>query len=330
MPKKILVIKLGAKGDVVRTLPILLALKEKYPDSEIHWITKKDSEEIVKSSPYISKVYAFPEEINEVFDILYNFDIEKEATQIAEQLKADKKYGFCMQGDYPSSFNPSAEYYLSTLFDDEIKKSNKKTYQQIMFETAELPYKKQYHPIYLTEQEKKYGEEFAEQNKINREKLIGIHMGASSRWPSKVWHKEKLKEFIIIAKQKGYEILVFAGPNESQKQTKFSKELLNQGIKIHLNNPANTDREFVSLVNLCNKMICSDSFSLHISLALKKPTIGLFFCTPPNEVEDYGILKKLVSPSLYDFFPEKCNEYSEELTKSISSEEVLKAVEELK
>ena len=124
---KILIIKLGAKGDVVRTLPILIALKKKYPDSEITWITKKESEDIVKSSPYIKEVYFTPINLKEKFDILYNLDIEEEATQIAKQTEAGKKYGFCSEGGYPASFNSSSEYYLNTLFDDELKKSNKKT-----------------------------------------------------------------------------------------------------------------------------------------------------------------------------------------------------------
>ena len=76
-------------------------------------------------------------------------------------------------------------------------------------------------------------------------------------------------------------------------------------------------------------MVCSDSLALHVSLALKKPTIGLFFCTSPNEVEDYGVLRKIVSPMLYEFFPEKMDQYSEELVKSISADEVLNAIGEM-
>ena len=66
MTKKILIIKLGALGDVVRTIPILSAIKEKYPNSEIYWLTKKDSVEILENNPNINKILVFP----------YNFDQE--------------------------------------------------------------------------------------------------------------------------------------------------------------------------------------------------------------------------------------------------------------
>jgi len=329
---KILIIKLGAKGDVIRTLPILVALKEKYPASEIWWITKPQSKEILETIPNITKVLT--NSINESlgkFDILYNFDIEQEATKLAREINADKKYGFYSEADnnYALAFNLPAEYYLNTLFDDELKKANKKTYQEMMFQAAELPWKKQHHPIFLNEQSKRYAENFVKQRNINTEKLVGIHMGSSPRWPSKAWHEDKIKEFIKKAKQKGYEILLFGGPDEPERHKRLVEELIQEKTEVYYNNSKNSDLEFASLVNLCKAIISSDTLALHVSLALKKPTIALFFCSSPHEVEDYGLLKKIVSPRLYDFFPEKMDQYSEELIQSISVEEVLKVLESI-
>ncbi len=325
--EKIVIIKLGALGDVVRTLSILLGIKEKYPDSEITWVTKEPSHSIIKSSPYVSKVLNLPLENFEEFDILYNFDTDAEATHLAQKISAKEKKGFYSQNNFLFPFNPSAEYYLSTIFDDELKKSNKKTYQEMMFEVAELPYKKQHHPIFLTELEKEYAQKFIEENNLSKENLIGIHIGASSRWPSKKWHLDNLKKFIQLSSEKGYKILLFGGPNEFDELEPIYQELKQKGMQIYRQDPNNSILEFASLVNLCDKIICGDTLALHISLAFKKPTIGLFFCTTPNEIEDYGILKKIISPILKNFFPEKMNEYSEDLVKSISPEKVLKALE---
>ena len=107
-------------------------------------------------------------------------------------------------------------------------------------------------------------------------------MGASPRWPSKIWHEDNLKEFIIKAKDKGYDILLFAGPDEIERQKRFIERLKEQSIFIFTNDPNNTDLEFASLLNICKVIVCSDSFALHLSIALKKKVIGLFFCTPSN------------------------------------------------
>jgi len=324
---KILIIKLGALGDVVRTLSILPAIKERYPESEIYWITKPNAKEIFENNPDIKKLLTIPCNVPEEFDILYNFDIEEDATKLAQEIKAKEKYGFYSENNYPAAFNISAEYYLNTLFDDELKKSNIKTYQEMMFEAAQLEYKQQMPVLYFSEKDKNYAEDFIKKNNINPENLIGIHMGASDRWPSKAWSNEKIKDFVKKAKQKNYNILLFGGPNEKQRQEKLISELKKENINVYSNNPNNSIREFISLLNECEKVICSDSFALHIALALKKPTIGLFFCTSPNEVEGYHLLKKIVSGMACDFFPEKMDQYSEELVNSISSEEVIEALE---
>jgi len=327
MGKRILIIKLGAKGDVVRTLSLLPAIKNKFPESEISWITKPNIIQIFEGNPYIKEVLTIPYNRKETFDILYNFDIEEEATSLAENIQANKKYGFYSEDNYPAAFNFGAEYYLNTLFDDDFKKSNKKTYQEMMFEAAELPYNKESFSIYLNEKDKKYAADFIKSNNLDSEKLIGIHMGASPRWPSKAWSKEKIKEFISRVKEKGYEILLFGGPDEIEKHQVLIEELKKEGLTVFHNNPYNSDKEFASLVNICKKIICSDSFAIHIALALKKPTICLFFCTTPHEVEGYGILKKIISPILYNYFPEKQDQYSEELVNSISVEEVISVLE---
>ncbi|OGJ15878.1 hypothetical protein A3K73_01800 [Candidatus Pacearchaeota archaeon RBG_13_36_9] len=345
---EILIIKLGAKGDIVRTLPIALALKKKYPDSKISWLAKNSNKELIENSPYVDSVFVLPyvrnakgisehpkipnktqkffdEEVRK-FDVLYNFDIDEEATSLADRIQAGKKYGFFSQDGFASAFNLGAEYYLNTLFDDETKKTNKKTYQEMMFMAAELPYKKEHHPIALKEEDKKYAEDFARKNNLKAENLIGIHIGSSPRWPSKFWPAGKIKEFILKAREKGYQILLFAGPDDADKQKEIVSELEQKQVQVYFNDSRNKDLEFASLVNLCKFVVCGDSFALHVSLALKKKTVALFFCTSPEEVEGYGCLKKIVSPRLPDFFPEKQDAYSEELVNSISAEEVLKAI----
>lgn len=328
---KICIIKLGALGDVVRTLSVLPAIKEKFPDSEITWVTKENALELFENNFYVNRVFSIPVKPGVLgdFDILYNFDIEKDATELANEISAEKKFGFYSEGDYSLAFSEDAEYYLNTMFDDELKKKNQKTYQEMMFALADLEWKKQLPEIFLENKHKEYSEEFIEKNKLIGKKIIGIHFGAGSRWPSKVWHDENLKEFISKAKTKNYEIILFAGENEKEKQQEIISDLKNKRIEIYSNNPNNSIKEFASLVDICDKFICGDSFSLHVATALEKPTVALFFCTSPSEIEEYGSVKKIISPKLKDFFPEKSDLYDEELVKSISSEEVLRVIEEL-
>jgi ADP-heptose:LPS heptosyltransferase len=321
--KKIAIIKLGAKGDVIRTLPVIKAIKVKNENSIVHLYTKNNIIDLILKANLVDGIFSYQSDLLEEYDVLYNFDIEDEATSLSKKTSAKEKFGFTNEADFVSTHNLGAEYYLNTLFDDETKISNKKTYQEMMFMAAEIPFVNIHVPIDLSSEDLKYSHDFLSKNQINNSRLIGIHMGASPRWPSKVWNKECIIKFIKLAKENNYEILLFGGPDEVETHSSLINELKESNIKVFQNNPNNTNLQFTSLVNSCKAMICSDSFSLHVSIALKIPTIGLFFCTTPHEVETYNILEKVTSPMLYDFFPAKMDQYSDELTKSISPEEVL-------
>ncbi len=322
------VIKLGADGDVLRTLPIASAIKNKYPKAKITWITRGDISEIVKLCKDVDNVEILPYRGKKEFDIAYNFDVDAEALKLMESIEAKKKFGFYGEGGYPAAYNFEGEYYLNTMFDDALKKSNKKTYQEIMFGAAELPYNKENLVLQLPKYVLEYAASFAKENGLQDKKIIGIHMGASKRWPSKAWHPLRVESFVEKASKK-YSILLFGGPDEKEEHTSLSEKLTKKGVKVVRNNPSNTKIEFLALLSLCDIVICSDSFALHAALLLGKKTVVLFFCTSPEEVEGYGLLHKMIAKNLYEFFPEKSNIYDPMLTQSITEEEILEIVDRI-
>ena len=165
--------------------------------------------------------------------------------------------------------------------------------------------------------------EFLRRNHFGtKDKFMGIHMGSAPRWSSKVWGKYNLIEFIKKIKENN--VILFAGPNEARMQKEIINTLDENGIKIYYNDPNNSIGDFISMVNLCDIMVVNDSLALHVSIALKKKTIALFFCTPDWEIEGYGLVKKIVSPLLSKYF--YTDEYVEELVNSISADEVYEAL----
>jgi len=60
MRRKFLVIRLSAIGDVVRTLPAVKGLRERYPDAYIAWLVEEKSSDILLDSPYLDRVIVFP------------------------------------------------------------------------------------------------------------------------------------------------------------------------------------------------------------------------------------------------------------------------------
>ena len=62
--KKILVIRMSAIGDIVLATSFLESVKQKYPDSEIHFLIKKEFSDLVKKHPIIDKLISFDKKLS--------------------------------------------------------------------------------------------------------------------------------------------------------------------------------------------------------------------------------------------------------------------------
>src|SRR5262245_46622552 len=57
---KILLIRLSAIGDVVRTLPALTCLRRAYPEARIDWAVEEPSRAMVLDQPHLDQALVFP------------------------------------------------------------------------------------------------------------------------------------------------------------------------------------------------------------------------------------------------------------------------------
>jgi heptosyltransferase-2 len=313
--KKILIIKLSALGDVVRTTSILKPLKNKYKNSKIIWLTEDDACDILKNNPYVSEIIPYSkafELYNSNFDILINLDLDLHALRITKNIFAEEKYGFYLdEKENIICSNKAAEEWFDLSHNDVLKKRNKKTYQKYIMEILGF---KNLNPldypiiINLTNEEKKFAKNFAKKFFISKNDFVaGINLGGGDKWKKKEYPVEQTAELIklivnsfpqiagfIVHSKRDIKVLLFGGKKEEERNKKIvslvnNPKLIDTGCN-------NTLREFFSLIDLCDILITSDTLALHIALALKKKVVALFGPTSPNEIEMYGLGEKIVSP----------------------------------
>ncbi len=58
-PKKILIIKPSAMGDIVLALPVLSALRASFPDAGISWLVRTEFAALLEGHPYLSEIILF-------------------------------------------------------------------------------------------------------------------------------------------------------------------------------------------------------------------------------------------------------------------------------
>ncbi len=327
---KILVIKLAALGDVVRTTSLLKPLFKKYNNPKIYWVTYKESVSILKNNKYIKKVYEIKDfklkVKNYLFDIMMNLDLDKDALELTKLVKSEEKFGFYLNNDnYIICSNSWAEKWFELSHNDNFKKKNKITYQEYMLNICDLKYKnyKDYPIIVnLTKKEIQFAKQFAAKNNIrDNDFIIGINTGGGSKWPKKEWPIKNTVELIKkIVENKIFKdkikILLFGGKKEKERNKKILENLMlkirSSNIVVKNKNLSNVNyllsgkvidtginnslRELFALLNLCNLVIVTDTLALHISLGLKKNVIVLFGPTASKEIETYGLGKKIVAP----------------------------------
>jgi ADP-heptose:LPS heptosyltransferase len=67
---KVLIIRFSSIGDIVLTSPVVRCLKNQSPDTEIHFLTKKQHHSLLINNPYISKIWLFEDNFRELIPLL--------------------------------------------------------------------------------------------------------------------------------------------------------------------------------------------------------------------------------------------------------------------
>jgi ADP-heptose:LPS heptosyltransferase len=291
---RILIIKLEAVGDVLRTTCILHGLKEKYPKSEITWITCESAVPLFENNKFVDRVFVYESTetilhvMVEEFDVVINLDSAPDSTVLASTVKSKERigYGFDTKGNvFP--FNIEAITWLEMGAFDELKKKNTRSFQDLMLDICRLKTTKKDIIVELSEEELKFARSFAERSGLNHQSLkIGINTGASNRWQFKQWTLEGFEKLIkLLLERTDATILLYGGPSEKERNEYLSK--------LHPTRVLNTDadnslRQFFALVTLSDIFLTGDTLALHVATALKKKVIALFGPTSAAEIDAYN------------------------------------------
>lgn len=308
---RILIIKKDALGDVLRTTPILYSIKKKYgKDTHITWLTDPSAYDLLKFNPLIDRTYIFDFKTLihleiERFDILFNLDKDLPALALAKKVKAKKKFGFTMNkfGNL-ITFNKAGQYAHRLGISDNIKKDNKKTYQEIICELLELPYLKEFKHILQIPNKEELSNKLSVKNNINRIfPIIGFITGAGPKYLTKMWPKDYFVELgVRLIKEKNFAVLLF-GTELEKEINKFIfdkiKSVLPENLKSRIIDTGinNTLLEYAALISLTEVVITGDTLGLHLAIALDVPSISFFGPTSSSEIDLFDTGIKIIADS---------------------------------
>ncbi len=293
--KRVLIIKLDAMGDVLRTTCVVEPILRQFPDASITWITASASTAMLRGIPGISEILphhgALPLLMTTDFDLALGLDPSLESARLLMLARAHEKRGFGLDrhGSVTALNEGAREWYEMGLFDS-VKKANIRTYQSLIQQAAELP-----EPIgrilfSITEADSTGLRSSLDDWKLEAAyPILGLNTGSGGRWPNKRWptkHWRTLMEHFLVKHANG-KVLLLGGPEEIEEQAELASGWPHTRVI-----PTGCDhpiREFAAVVDLCDAVVTGDTLGLHLSLALKKRVVALFGPTSASEIEMYDL-----------------------------------------
>ena len=280
---RILIIKLGALGDVIRSTPLIEKFRKEFPSSHITWLTQ--SPDILPKGK-IEELYKFDflslYNIQHThYDVAVNLDKDKEACVLLSQVSADKKYGYTLEDGHIAPANSKSEHKLMTGFFDDLSKSNTKNYIQEIFEICNFEFKGEDYQINLNEQlSASWNDKLI--SLAQGKKIIGLNTGCGPRWNTRLWKDEYWIETANLLIDQGFFPMFLGGELEHEKNQRLSEQ-----SKAYYPGHFSLE-EFIALTNCCNTIITQVTMMMHIATALRKKMVLMNTIFNPHEFELYG------------------------------------------
>ncbi len=286
--ENILIIKLGAAGDVIRTTPILYPIKKEHPNARIWWLTQ--SPELVPSA-FVDRILKWNSESLEIlgalkFSRLINLDKDHYACALANKLHSERKEGFLLdEFGNARPANPLANEKFATGVFDDISKANTKAYPEELFEICGYKFNGE---KYLLDTPTPLHFENLDLSKP----LIGMNTGAGARWTSRLWSIDRWAELAKKLHNDGYGVLLLGGPDEDARNKEIAR--LAGGAAQYLG--AFPLKQFISLVDHCTMVITGVTMAFHIAVALEKKIVLINNIFNSYEFGDLYGLGELIEP----------------------------------
>lgn len=304
---RILIIKLGAMGDVLRTTCLLPILRREFTPCHITWITAPESRELLAGNPAIDRLLTL--RIEDVlaleiehFDYAFNFDKDAEALALAVRVNARVRRGFAPQprAGTLSIFNEASLHALRLGLSDELKfRKSTLTYPQIICEMAELPYRGEEYVLELDAgARRRAGERFEawrQDHRVESPYYIGLNTGCGTGFPTKQWTVDGFSGLAreLLERDERTVCLLLGGTREREFNDAIVRavahpRLIDTGCD-------NSLRDFMALLERCDAVVSSDSLAMHVAIALRRPVVALFGPTCHQEVDLFGRGEKIVT-----------------------------------
>ena len=317
----ILIVKIGALGDVLRTTAILPGLLQRHPGARVTWVVAPSAAPLVAGHPDLVETCVLDADHPEGaigalagrrFSLVASLDEEEICCKVAGAVEADRLVGAYLDENGEVVYTDDAcDWFDMSLISrygkeraDELKVENQRTHPELL--ASILGIEEGRPDLSPNPDAEAWAARLWEDRDLTSAPLvIGLNTGSGCRWPSKQLDEERtIATAREISERSSSDVayLVLGGPDEDERNVRIHEGLLALGLTAVMGGARNTLLEFAALMSRCDLVITSDSFCLHVAVARRTPVVAFFAPTSAAEIELYGLGQKVVSTA-----PDACS-----------------------
>jgi ADP-heptose:LPS heptosyltransferase len=272
-PRKILIIRLRAIGDVLLCTPIVRALRKKFPQAQIDFLTEKQPAEILKNNSYLSKIYVLPkhESVLSYCFVLKNI-IENHYNWVLDFF-GNPRSAWITWLTFSKLRMGYAHRFRKWAYTHPIPLNRIRRYQvevNLKFlEFLKIPFDNFQLDFFLTSEEYSWGKKTIDQLNFGKFKIA---LNPTGSWPAKCWPLEYWEKLIfeINSHFKTRPILLW-GP-DTNWAIEFQKKMEDRLIIA----PRTDLRQLASLIAQVQLLVGNDGAPQHIAQALGTRSLTIF------------------------------------------------------
>jgi len=321
--QSILIIKLSSIGDVVHALPIVRALRDRYPQAHIAWIVKRGCRDVIAGNPWIDEVIIYE---RERWGTLRNlFSTVKEVFLFAREIRSRK---FDVVVDLQGLFYTGVITYFSGArlrvgFRNAREFAHLFYNRKVSVPTMNMHAINRYFllaealdahgripdfMIAISEDDRKYVQDFLTRSGLKDDDTPLIAINPSARWITKQWQMEKFAELSDTLARHMNATIVLIGSSAD-------KEMVERLIERMRTTPINATgrtslKQLVELLRRMDLVISNDTGPMHIACAVGTPVLGLFGPTDPRRTGPFGFGHAIIRKDIFcsPCFKKKCSD----------------------
>ena len=294
-PRRILVIKLRATGDVVLATPVIENLKRRFPRARLSFLTEEASADVLRWNPLLDELIVLPlrrwgilgirgswrEQVRfyrnlrrRRFDLAIDLFGNPRSALLTQLTGAPDRVGFAFRmrrRAYTTVVTPSGQPGHEILFHLEA------------LEALDIPVATDRPRVAVPGTADRKAAAWLREHAPDARTLIGLNPGggwAIKRWPPEFFGR--LADALID--EYGANVLILWGPGEEERVTRVTGAMHNRPLVL----PKATLAELGAFLKRCGLLVSNDSAPMHMAAAMNVPTVGIFGPTDPRAQGPWG------------------------------------------